>query len=157
SSQPRRRPYWATGPHDDGTADRGCRQDGLGADGAGTNPCVGEWATDPHRRWLASVAEEASGDADGVPAQLLGEYLPLLAEAALTGRRPRRHELEAVARRGRQAAEQGISAGGVVQLYLAAARRIWQGSPAVAYPRDREAVRTAAAAVLQVVDDAVAT
>ncbi len=110
-----------------------------------------------HQEWLARVARDASGDAGGVPAQLLGEYLPLLAEAALTGRRPRRSELEAVAHRGRQAAEQGISAGGVVQLYLAAARRIWQGSPAVAYPRDREAVRTAAAAVLQVVDDAVAT
>lgn len=103
------------------------------------------------------MAEEASGDADGVPAQLLGEYLPLLAEAALTGRRPRRHELEAVARRGRQAAEQGISAGGVVQLYLSAARRMWQQLPTVARPRDRDAVRAAAAAVLQVVDDAVAT
>lgn len=58
---------------------------------------------------------------------------------------------------GRQAAEQGISAGRVVQLHLSAARRLWQELPAVVRSRDREAVRAAAAAVLQVVDDAVAT
>jgi len=35
-----------------------------------------------------------------------------------------------VGRLGRQAAEQGISAGRVVQLYLSAARRLWQDLPA---------------------------
>lgn len=88
---------------------------------------------------------------------MLGEYLRLLGEAALTGRRPKRSELKAMARLGRQAAERGISAGGVVQLYLSAARRLWHDLPAVARPRDREAVRKAAAAVLEVVDEAVAT
>ena len=58
---------------------------------------------------------------------------------------------------GRRAAEQGISAGRVVQLYLSAARRLWQDLPMVVRSRDREAVRAAATAVLQVVDDAVAT
>src|SRR5687767_270807 len=56
-----------------------------------------------------------------------------------------------------EAAEQGISAGRVVQLYLSAARRLWQDLPMVVRSRDREAVRAAAAAVLQVIDEAVAT
>ncbi|HEX8629499.1 MAG TPA: helix-turn-helix domain-containing protein, partial [Catenuloplanes sp.] len=83
--------------------------------------------------------------------------LPLLADAAVSGRRPKRVELDAVGRLGRQAAEQGVSAGRVVQLYLSAARRLWQDLPVVVRSRDREAVRAAAAAVLHVVDEAVAT
>ncbi len=89
--------------------------------------------------------------------ELLGDYLPLLADAAITGRRPRRAELEAVGLLGRQAAEQGISAGRAVQLYLSAARRLWQELPMVVRTRDRDAVRAAAAAVLHVIDSAVAT
>ena len=92
-----------------------------------------------------------------MPVELLGDYLPLLADAAVSGRRPKRAELDAVGLLGRRAAEQGISAGRVVQLYLSAARRLWQDLPMVVRSRDREAVRAAAAAVLQVVDDAVAT
>ncbi|GIJ72665.1 PucR family transcriptional regulator [Virgisporangium ochraceum] len=107
--------------------------------------------------WLVEVAAGASRDAGGVPVALLGDYLPLLADAAVTGRRPGRAELDAVGRLGRQAAEQGISAGRVVQLYLSAARRLWQDLPIVVRDRDRDAVRDAAAAVLHVIDDAVAT
>jgi sugar diacid utilization regulator len=107
--------------------------------------------------WLVDVADGASRDAGGVPVELLGEYLPLLADAALRGRRPKRGELEAVGLLGRRAAEQGISAGRVVQLYLSAAQRLWQGLPMVVLSRDRDAVRAAATAVLQVIDDAVAT
>jgi sugar diacid utilization regulator len=111
----------------------------------------------PEDRWLIDVAEGASRDAGGVPVELLGEYLPLLADAARHGRRAKRRELDAVALLGRRAAEQGISAGRVVQLYLSAARRLWQDLPAMVLSRDRDAVRSAATAVLQVVDDAVAT
>jgi sugar diacid utilization regulator len=107
--------------------------------------------------WLLAVAEGASRDAGGVPVELLGQYLSLLADAAIHGRRPRRNELDAVGLLGRRAAEQGISAGRVVQLYLSAARRLWQDLPMVVRSRDREAVRAAATAVLHVVDDAVAT
>jgi sugar diacid utilization regulator len=106
--------------------------------------------------WLVEVAEGASRDAGGVPVELLGEYLSLLADAAVHGRRPRRGELDAVGLLGRRAAEQGVSAGRVVQLYLSAARRLWQDLPVVVLSRDREAVRAAATAVLQVVDEAVA-
>jgi sugar diacid utilization regulator len=111
----------------------------------------------PQDAWLVDVAEAASRDAGGVPVELLGDYLPLLADAAVHGRRAKRGELDAVGRLGRRAAEQGISAGRVVQLYLSAARRLWQDLPMVVRSRDREAVRAAATAVLQVVDDAVAT
>jgi sugar diacid utilization regulator len=112
---------------------------------------------DQDEQWLAGVAAGAGRDAGGVPVALLGDYLPLLADAAITGRKPRRAELDAVEALGRQAAEQGISAGRVVQLYLSAALRLWQELPAVVRSRDRESVRAAAAAVLQVLDDAVAT
>jgi sugar diacid utilization regulator len=112
---------------------------------------------EPGDTWLIDVAEGASRDAGGVPVELLGDYLPLLADAATHGRRAKRRELDAVGLLGRRAAEQGISAGKVVQLYLSAARRLWQDLPIVVRSRDREAVRAAATAVLQVVDDAVAT
>ncbi|GAA0476369.1 hypothetical protein Aca07nite_86870 [Actinoplanes capillaceus] len=111
----------------------------------------------PEDVWLIEVADGASRDAGGVPVQLLGDYLLLLADAAIYGRQVKKRELDAVGLLGRQAAEQGISAGRVVQLYLSAARRLWQDLPMVVRSRDREAVRAAAAAVLQVVDKAVAT
>jgi sugar diacid utilization regulator len=107
--------------------------------------------------WLVDVADGASRDAGGVSVELLGEYLPLLADAAVHGRLPKRGELDAVGLLGRRAAEQGISAGRVVQLYLSAARRLWQELPMVVRSRDRDAVRAAATAVLHVVDEAVAT
>jgi sugar diacid utilization regulator len=103
------------------------------------------------------VADGASRDAGGVPVELLGEYLSLLADAAVHGRRPKRGELDAVGLLGRRAAEQGISARRVVQLYLSAALRLWQDLPMVVRSRDREAVRVAATAVLHIVNDAVAT
>jgi sugar diacid utilization regulator len=106
--------------------------------------------------WLTGVAQAAAREA-GAPVELLGDYLTLLADAAVSGRRPGRAELEAVARLGREAAERGISARRVVQLYLSAARGLWQEIPLAVRSRDREAVRAAAAAVLHVVDDAVAT
>jgi sugar diacid utilization regulator len=114
-------------------------------------------APEPGDAWLIGVAEGASRDAGGVPVDLLGNYLSLLADAATYGRQAKRGELDAVGLLGRRAAEQGISAGRVVQLYLSAARRLWNDLPMVVRSRDREAVRAAAAAVLQVVDDAVAT
>lgn len=107
--------------------------------------------------WLAEVARGASVDAGGVPVELLGDYLRLLADAAVTGRRPRRGELDAVGDLGRRAAEQGVSAGRAVQLYLSAARRLWRQLPQLVRSTDSEAVRAAADAVLHVVDTAVAT
>jgi sugar diacid utilization regulator len=74
----------------------------------------------------------------------------------VTGRKPHRAELDAVALQGRRAAELGVSAGRVVQLYLSAARLLWGRLPAVVRSRDSGLVRAAADAVLFVVDTAVA-
>lgn len=106
--------------------------------------------------WLDRVADGASLDAGGVPIELLGDYLRLLADAATDGQRPLRHDLESVTLLGRRAAEAGVSAGRGVDLYLSAARRVWAELPVVAGTRDSATVRAAAGAVLQVVDDAVA-
>jgi sugar diacid utilization regulator len=106
-------------------------------------------------KWLADVAQAAAADA-GAPSELLGEYLIILADAALTGRRPEQRELSAVRRLGRRAAEQGVDANQAVDLYLSAAWRLWRKIPAILpSPREREKVRAAADAVLRVINDAV--
>ncbi|MEO6700599.1 MAG: helix-turn-helix domain-containing protein [Jatrophihabitantaceae bacterium] len=105
--------------------------------------------------WLASVAERA-GRASGAPTELLGEYLPMLADAAIRGQRPAPADLIAVRELGRLAAEQGVDAARAVELYLSAAWRLWRELPMLVRSRDREKVRAAAEAVLRVLDDAVA-
>ncbi|HET7406670.1 MAG TPA: helix-turn-helix domain-containing protein [Mycobacteriales bacterium] len=105
--------------------------------------------------WLAAVATAAAKDS-GAPVELLGEYLPMLAAATVSGRRPHARDLDAVGLIGRRAAEEGIPPGRVVDLYLSAAWRAWRQLPVVARSRDSEVVRGAAEAVLRVVDDAVA-
>ena len=104
--------------------------------------------------WLAVVARTAAADANA-PIELLGEYLNILADAALSGRRPEKRELESVRRLGRRAAEQGVDANQAVDLYLTAAWRLWQEIPMIVRSRDREKVRAAADAVLRVINDAV--
>lgn len=111
----------------------------------------------PDDEWLERVADGASRDAGGVSSEFLGDYLPMLAEAATLGRFPGRAQLDAVRLQGRHAAEAGVPAGRGVELYLSAARRVWAELPAVIRNRDNRAVRAAAEAVLQVVDDAVAS
>lgn len=107
--------------------------------------------------WLVQVAAGASQDAGGVPSEFLGDYLPMLAEAATYGRFPSPAQIGAVRLQGHGAARAGVSAGQGINLYLSAARRVWSDLPAVVRQRDNTAVRAAAEAVLQVVDDAVAS
>jgi len=104
--------------------------------------------------WLASVAVSAAADARA-PAELLGEYLSLLADAAINGRRPDAWELDAVRELGRRAAAQGVGARRAVDLYLSAAWRLWRQLPVVVRSSDTEKVRRAAEAVLRVLDDAI--
>jgi sugar diacid utilization regulator len=104
--------------------------------------------------WLDTVAASAAS-ASGVPAELLGGYLPMLAHAASNGRRPQPWELEAVQESGRQAARRGVGASAAVYLYLSAAWRMWRQLPLIARSQDPETVRSAAEAVLRVLDDAV--
>ena len=85
--------------------------------------------------WLEAVADAASRGSGG-PVELLGDYPTLLADAAVYGRRAERPELEAVGELGRRAAETGIPAGRLVDLYLSAA---WRpvGKPAAHGPHSR--------------------
>jgi sugar diacid utilization regulator len=109
---------------------------------------------DPADDWLAPVGAAAAAGTEA-PAELLGEYLLMLADAAVHGRRPDAWQLEAVRESGRQAAAGGVDARRAVDLYLSAAWRLWRQLPAVARSSDPEKVRAAAEAVLRVLDDAV--
>jgi sugar diacid utilization regulator len=104
--------------------------------------------------WLSSVGTSAAA-AVRAPVDLLGEYLPLLADAAINGRRPDSFELDAVRELGRRAAAEGVSARRAVDLYLSAAWRLWRQLPVVVRSSDPEKVRRAAEAVLRVLDDAI--
>ena len=105
--------------------------------------------------WLTAIAQAAAGDSQA-PLELLVEYLTLLADAARRWPRPREHELAIVRELGRRAAEQGIPAGRVVDLYLSAAWRMWRDLPDVVPYRDRDTVRASAQAVLRAVGEAIA-
>ena len=107
--------------------------------------------------WLIGVAEGASQDSGGVSTEFLAGYLPMLVDAATIGRAPKRTEIDAVRLQGRKAAESGVPVGRGVDLYLSAARRVWDELPAVIRRRDGSAVRAAAEALLQVLDEAVAS
>src|SRR3712207_7341941 len=78
--------------------------------------------------WLATVATSAAS-ACQAPAELLGGYLPMLADAAINGRRPDDVELDAVRELGRHAAAQGVGARRAVDLYLSAAWRFGRQRP----------------------------
>lgn len=105
---------------------------------------------------FAAVAQAASRDASGVPAELLGDYLPLLADAATSRHRLDRAALDTVGSLGRRAARQGVPVGRTVDLYVSATRRLWRLLPAVDEATDAEQVRQAGETVLRVVNDAVA-
>lgn len=107
--------------------------------------------------WLADVALAATHDAGGMPESFLGDYLSMLANAAISGQRPSHSELERVRMLGRLAAESGISAARGVELYLSAARRVWDELPTEFRSRDNAGVRAATAALLHAVDHAVAS
>jgi len=111
-------------------------------------------AAAPDDDWLSVVARAAAKDGHAPP-ELLGEYLTMLADAAIDGRRPREEQLASVRDLGRRAAEQGVGAGQAVELYLSAAWRLWRELPLVVRSRDREHVRAAAEAVLRVINDSV--
>jgi hypothetical protein len=101
------------------------------------------------------VAKGASHDAGGVPVALLGDYLPLLTDAAVSGRRPKRVELDAVGRLSGRPRNRASPPAGWCSCTSRRAQRLWQDLPVVVRSRDSEVMR--AAAVLHVIDDAVAT
>ena len=103
---------------------------------------------------LAAITRAASREAGGVPAGLLGGYLPAVLDAASSGRRLSAAELAEYARSGEQAAEGGVALRGLVDLYLSATWRLWRELPADT--GSPTALRAAGLAVLRAADDAVA-
>jgi sugar diacid utilization regulator len=110
---------------------------------------------DVEQAWLSGVAGAAAEDASA-PAELLGDYITLLAHAAISGSRPNAGDLAKVSQYGRRAANEGVAPGQAVNLYLSAAWRLWRELPGVVRSSDSEFVRGAADAVLQVAGVAVA-
>lgn len=104
---------------------------------------------------VASVAAGAADDAGGVDTALLGDFLPMVVDAAASGRRLRRRELRACGEQGSAAALAGVPLRALIDLYLSACWRLWGELPAVS-GGDAAQVRAAGLAVLRAADDAVA-
>lgn len=104
---------------------------------------------------LDAVARGAAEDAGGVDTALLGRFLDSVVDAAATGRRLGRVELERCSERGAAAAMVGVPPRALIDLYLSACWRLWSELPSV---RGGTAVQVRAAglAVLRAADDGVA-
>lgn len=104
---------------------------------------------------LDAVAAEAAQDAGGLDPALLGRFLDSVVDAAATGRRLNRLELERCSERGTTAAVAGVAPRALVDLYLSACWRLWSELPAVSGGTAVQ-VRAAGLAVLRAADDGVA-
>lgn len=102
----------------------------------------------------AEVAAAAAAESGSPSADLLGDFLPRLAEASGTGSRIGPADLARFRTLGAQAADQGVAFATVIDLYLSAAWRAWRHLPPV-LADDPEAIRRAGEVVLHAVDDAV--
>ncbi|MCE6996388.1 helix-turn-helix domain-containing protein [Saccharothrix sp. S26] len=104
---------------------------------------------------LAGIAERASADAQGVPADLLDGYLAELDEVSTT-RQPLRPDRLRVRREvGARAAERGVSLHGVIDLHLSATWLAWRSLSGVRRATGADAVRAAGEAVFKAADAAV--
>ncbi|MFE9749409.1 PucR family transcriptional regulator [Saccharothrix saharensis] len=109
----------------------------------------------PAASTLTGVAEMASRDAQGVPADLLDGYLEEL-DGISTTRKPFRPEQLRVRREvGARAAERGISLHGVIDLHLSATWLAWRSLSGVRRATGADAVRAAGEAVFKAADAAV--
>jgi sugar diacid utilization regulator len=104
---------------------------------------------------VGAVADGAADDAGGVDPALLGTFLPIVVEAASSGRRLRPAELTACGERGSVAAQAGVPLRALIDLYLSACWRLWERLDVV-LDGDAAQVRAAGLAVLRAADDAVA-
>jgi hypothetical protein len=104
---------------------------------------------------VEAVAAGAARDAGGLDPTLLGEFLPIVVEVSVSGRRLRRAELAGCRERGTEAAAAGVALRALIDLYLSAAWRLWRELPAVNHGTAEE-VRVAGLAVLRAADDGVA-
>jgi hypothetical protein len=107
------------------------------------------------RDWTA-IALAAADDAGGrLDPELLGGFLPRLAQACTTGDRLDRRALAGFRALGARAADEAVALPTLIDLYLSAAWRAWRCLPAVT-GTDPESIRRAGESVLHAVDDAVA-
>jgi hypothetical protein len=104
---------------------------------------------------LADIARGAADDAGGLDVGLLGDFLPVVVDAALSGRSLRRAELARFSASGAGAAGSGVPLRALVDLYLSASWRLWRDLPEVT-AGDVSQVRAAGLAVLRAADDGVA-
>jgi sugar diacid utilization regulator len=102
----------------------------------------------------AVITRAASREAGGVPADLLGDYLPAVLDTARTGRRLTAAELAGYGQAGERAAESGVALRSLVDLYLSATWRLWRDLPGAS--GSVAALRASGLAVLRAADDAVA-
>lgn len=108
---------------------------------------------------IDGVAAGAADDAGVLDAGLLGGFLPIVVDAAASGRRLRRRELQACTEQGAAAAGAGVALRAVIDLYLSACWRLWEQLaqlPGSGVTGDGNQVRAAGLAVLRAADDAVA-
>lgn len=138
----------------------GIRQDGAVSTAAGNERgeiALGGAVAIVPTEVLAAVAAAGAEDAGGLDVALLGDYLPTVVEAAASGRRLNRSELEESRDLGAVAAEAGVPLRSLMDLYLSSAWRLWEHLPAVRLAqRDPAGVVHAGQAMLRAVDDAVA-
>ena len=106
---------------------------------------------------IAEIAQGGAHDAGGLPVELLGDFLSVVADAVLAGRTITARQLRAYSALGDSAAQQGIALRALLDLYLSSAWRIWRHLPTVANAAaDPEAVVVAGEVMLHAVDDVVA-
>ena len=102
------------------------------------------------------VAAAAALDAGAIDADLLADFLPVLAAAVATGERLGRPDLTTYRDAGRQAAARGVALRALLDLYLSAAWRLWGRLPQVtAAGQDPSAVLRAGELMLRAADDVV--
>lgn len=106
---------------------------------------------------LVEVAAAGAADAGGVPVELLGDFLPVLASAVENGKAISRRQLRAYRAQGDTAARQGVALRALLDLYLSSAWRLWRHLPPVTgAERDPSGVVVAGEVMLHAVDDVVA-
>lgn len=109
------------------------------------------------RKILAEVAAGGASDAGGVPVELLGDFLPVLAASVVAGHPISRRQIRTYPALGDRAARQGVALRALLELYLSAAWRLWRHLPAVIDADQRPSgVVVAGEVMLHAVDDVVA-
>ena len=102
------------------------------------------------------IAAAAAQDAGAIDADLLADFLPVLAAAVGTGERLGRPDLTTYRDAGRQAAARGVALRALLDLYLSATWRLWGQLPQVtAAGQDPSAVVRAGELMLRAADDVV--